>query len=165
MLYTDKMSACPDCAAQLTAEDQANHAGPCFQKGPRRCPSCRHAHDAGGCSMTAGIMTWVISEDGAGFIQPGGDSTNDITRVFTQDGALLAEAAPTTPGPHAVLSRAGLRGGGVDRLLRYYFGRGGRRVVLLDGHDSRWLGRIAGTRWHPKGRVWFILNRPATAAA
>ena len=110
-------------------------------------------------------MTWVISEDGSGFIQPGGDSTNEITRVFTQDGALLAEAAPPAPEPHAVLSGPVLRGGGVDRLLRYYFGRGGRRIVLLDGHGSRWLGRITGTRWHPKGRVWFILNCPETAAA
>ena len=115
--------------------------------------------------MPASVMTWVLSEDGAGFIQPDGDPTNDITRVFTQDGALLAEAAPPAPEPHAVWSGPGLRGGGVDRLLRYYFGRGGRRIVLLDGHGSRWLGRITGTRWHPKGRVWFILNCPETAAA
>ncbi len=166
MPYTDRTLTCPDCADQLTyGEDLEGHTGPCFQKGPRRCPSCGQAHRAERCGMATGIMTWVISEDALGFIQPGGDSTNDIARVFTQNGTLLAETAPTPPEPHAVLSTRGLRGGTADRLLRYYFGLGGRRVVLLDWHGSRWLGRITGTRWHPKGRVWFIIDCPKSAAA
>ncbi len=75
MLYSDKPLACPDCAAQLTAEDHADHAGPCFPEG-----------------------------------------------------------APSLS-------------------------------VLRPRAQGRWLGRITGTRWHPKGRVWFVLNRPETAAA
>ncbi len=163
MLHTDRTLTCPDCAAQLTlTPDHEDHAGPCYQKGPRRCPSCGQTHKAECCRVHAGIMTWVISEDKLGFIRPSGDSTGDIASVFAEDGALLAEAAPARPKLQAVpLERVGR----VQRLLRYYFGRGGRRVVLLDGHGWRWLGRITGTRWHPNGRVWFILKCPETAAA
>lgn len=167
MPYTDKTLVCPDCAGQLAFATAERDEGsdPCLQKGPRRCPSCGQTHGGEHCGMPAGIMTWVISEDKLGFIKPGNDSTNDIVRVFTQNGALLAQAAPATPEQHRELSRPGFRGDDVDRLLGYYIGRGGRRVVLLDGHGSRWLGRITGTRWHRSGRVWFVLNCPGTAAA
>ena len=167
MPYTEKTPTCPDCYDQV-AHPTANpggHAGPCLQKGVRRCPSCGQLHGNEHCGMPASVMTWVISEDTLGFIQPGEQSGNDIARVFTQSGALLAEAASAPLVPRAVLSKPDQRGGSVDRLLQYYIGRGGRRVILLDRHGSRWLGRITGTRWHPKGRVWFVLNCPVTAAA
>ncbi len=93
-------------------------------------------------------MSWVVSED-TGFIQHvGDDNTGDIVRVFTQNGTLLAEAAST---PLVPLSKPDQRGGGVDPLLECYIGRGGRRVILLDQHGSRWLGRITGTRRDPRG--------------
>ena len=157
MRYAEKTLTCPDCATELasTAEGCEAHSGPCFQLGPRRCPTCGQAHKAEQCGVTAGTKTWIISEDELGFIRPNGDALNDIVSVFAQSGALLAQAGLTER--QTVLAGRSRGRSRVGRLLRYYFGeRGDRRVDVLDGDGSHWPGRIVGTRWHPKGRVWLI---------
>ena len=40
-------------------------------------------------------------------------------------------------------------------LLSYYFGRGGRGILIGVGGGAR-PGRILGTRWTPEGRVWVL---------
>jgi len=39
--------------------------------------------------------------------------------------------------------------------VQFYFGRGRRQIVVLDG-DARWRCWITGTRRHPQGRLWYL---------
>lgn len=97
---------------------------------------------------------WRITEGRGGVIQQRDESASRIARVFSQDGALLAEAEAHGQDPRLADAERGQGVGVVGRLLRYYFGHGGRRVVLQDQHGSRWHGRISGTHWLSSGRVW-----------
>jgi len=46
-------------------------------------------------------------------------------------------------------------------LLDYYFTQGGRVILLQLNGDVR-RGRISGTLWQPKGRLWLLdLDQPA----
>jgi len=46
-------------------------------------------------------------------------------------------------------------------LLEYYFARGGRAILLHFNGGAR-RGRISGTLWKPKGRLWLLdLDQPA----
>jgi len=131
----------------LSAEHQLFSAGRDVRNRPRRCATCAARRNEG--EGTAGVTTWVFIEDRLGFIQPG----SAITHLLADDGALLAETAPTTFGPEAALPSFTP---GAGRLLRYYFGRGGRRVVVLDDEGLRWPASIIRTRWGDAGRYWFV---------
>jgi hypothetical protein len=157
MLYAEKTPTCPNGATEFasTAEGYEAHTGPRFQLGSRRFPTCGRAHKGEGCRVTAGMKTWIISEDELGFIRSNGDALHDIVSVFGHSGTLLAEAG--TAERQSVLADRSRGCGRLGRLLRYYFGEHGeRRVEVLDGGGSHWPARIVGTRWHPKGRVWLI---------
>jgi hypothetical protein len=82
-------------------------------------------------------------------LRPQQSGADDILRILTRDGALLAEC-----GPGPLLPEHGLHGGAGKRLLRYYISNADRRVVLEDGRGSSWLARITGTRWRGNQRVW-----------
>jgi hypothetical protein len=89
------------------------------------------------------------------------DTREDISHVFARDGTLLAGASADLSEldqTHAPTSA----GGRLGRLLRFYIGNAGRRVVLHDKNGGRWPARIIGTRWHGKraGRSW-IFSSPA----
>ena len=74
-------------------------------------------------------------------------------RVLTHDGEPLAEAlvlpAPATAGAVVLARRA-------QRLVAYYFGEGGRDVLLERTDRSLEPGRIVATTWHPEGRRWYL---------
>jgi hypothetical protein len=74
------------------------------------------------------------------------------TIVRSCEGELLAEAsflpAEASAGPV-------LRSRHAERLVDYFFARGGRDVVLDSGDEAR-RGRIVSTRWQPEGRLWFF---------
>jgi hypothetical protein len=101
-------------------------------------------------------QTWELSEDAAGFLRAQSDSAGDITQVFTDDGVLLTRSAVDTPTNVADSDAPTAAGGRLGRLLRYYVGNAGRRVVLHDRAGKRWTGRITGTRWLSSraGRSW-----------
>jgi hypothetical protein len=74
------------------------------------------------------------------------------TLVCSREGELLAEASFL---PAEASAGTVLRSRQAERLVEYYFGRGGRDVVLGAGEDAR-RGRIVATRWRPDGRLWFV---------
>lgn len=74
------------------------------------------------------------------------------TIVRSSEGELLAEASVL---PAEASAGAVLRARQVERLLEYYFARGGRDIVLGAGDGAR-RGRIVSTRWRPDGRLWFV---------
>ena len=46
-------------------------------------------------------------------------------------------------------------------LLDYYFAQGGRAILVQSNGGVR-RGRISGTLWRPKGRLWLLdLDQPA----
>ena len=74
------------------------------------------------------------------------------TLVHSCAGELLAEAST---GRTEASAGAVLRARQAERLVDYYFARGGRDVLLGAGEDAR-RGRIVSTRWRPDGRLWFF---------
>jgi len=74
------------------------------------------------------------------------------TVVRSSEGELLAWASVLSAGASA---GAVLRPRQAERLVEYYFARGGRDIVLGAGDDAR-RGRIVSTRWRPHGRLWFV---------
>jgi hypothetical protein len=74
------------------------------------------------------------------------------TIVRSCEGELLAEASLL---PVEASAGAVLRSRQAERLVDYYFARGGREV-LLGADDEAHRGRIVSTRWQPQGRLWFV---------
>ena len=74
------------------------------------------------------------------------------TLVRSGEGELLAEASllPAEASVGAVLHARQ-----PERLVDYYFARGGRDVLLGAGQGAR-RGRIVSTRWRPDGRLWYV---------
>jgi hypothetical protein len=74
------------------------------------------------------------------------------TIVRSCEGELLAEASFL---PAEASAGAVLRSRQAERLVDYYFARGGRDVLLGAGDEAR-RSRIVSTRWRPEGRLWFV---------
>lgn len=77
------------------------------------------------------------------------------TTVLNGNNEPLAEASCVRPA-NGGSAGAVLRTSGLDRLVSYYFGRRGRRIVLRDADGTAQHARITGTRWEPSGRLWFV---------
>ncbi len=81
--------------------------------------------------------------------------------VLDEQGSFLATAVmrPADGGRALLLSRVVGKG----RLLGYYFGRGGRKVLIETG-DFRLRGRLR-TRWLENERLWIVDLDEGTARA
>jgi hypothetical protein len=80
-------------------------------------------------------------------------------RLLDRQGRLLASAA-------LVREPEGLTAIDAEpshELLTYYFRRGRRYVVIEEGSSQR-AGRIVGTHWTPRGRVWLLQAEASSAS-
>jgi len=82
-------------------------------------------------------------------------ATPPPTIVLSSEGELLAEASFSFPAGEASAGPV-LLARGPERLVDYYFGSGGRHVIVRDAHGREWPGRIVATRWQPEGRLWYL---------
>jgi hypothetical protein len=92
-------------------------------------------------------------------------SVMKTTLILNGNNEPLAEASSIRPVSGASAG-AVLRTTGRDRLLPYYFGDHGRRIVLRAADGSSMAARITGTRWEAGARVWFVrtlADSPPTA--
>jgi hypothetical protein len=78
-----------------------------------------------------------------------------MTLILNGNNEPLAEASCSRPAGESSAG-AVLRTSGPDRIPGYYFGSKGRRIVLRHADGSAEHARILGTRWDPRGRLWFV---------
>ena len=85
--------------------------------------------------------------------------TMERARLLDIQGRPLATAALTSQPDGVVAADARPS----HELLAYYFGHGGRAVLIVQGEMPQ-PGRIVGTRWTPRGRVWLLQPEMPPAA-